>query len=550
LAHELREAGKIVILGGTHVTFEPDEALQYSDYVVRGEAEETIVELLDALQTGGDLSGILGLSYRQNGEVHHNASRPLVKDLDRYPIPDFSLIQPPARRQGIVSVMTSRGCPYDCSFCSVTAFNGRAFRANSVERVLREVQLQIERWRPGHLFFADDIFNFKPGRTKEIVRGLVGTKRIPRWSAQVRHEIARDEELLELMHRARCDRVFVGFESINPQTLKLYNKRETVEDIVHAVKAFHSHNIKVHGMFVIGSDEDTVETIHATKEFVWKHDIDSIQFLILTPLPGSRDYQAFAKGERVFFTKQWDMFDGHHVVHRPARMTVYELQYETLHAMREFYSFFRMLRRLFRRDLTEVMYRSEGRWIVRNWFEGHREYLLQMRRREALEVQPIVGAVSKPRHRWSIAVSTMDLSPQAREMILTFFTELGVRVVEVKQSLKEACSEGHGWVAKSKDRASQVVCEYLESFRGEFDAVALPRIEGLESFWDRLSTEMGGISDSLKARISGLPKVIQIPTEPLTPSFHKTLTKIGLIFTDDLTKIRAALGKATALATA
>ena len=549
LARELRETGKTVILGGTHVTFEPDEALQFADYVVRGEAEETIVELLDALQTNGDLSGILGLSYRQNGEIHHNPSRPLVKDLDRYPIPDFSLVQPPKTKPSVVSLMTSRGCPYDCSFCSVTAFNGRGFRANSVGRVLDEVQRQTARWRPRFLFFADDIFNFKRERAKEIVRGLLDVKRMPSWGAQVRHEIARDQELLELMRRTRCERVFIGFESINPRTLELYNKHETVEDIVYAMKAFHANDIRVHGMFVLGSDEDTVETIHATKEFAIKHDIDSIQFLILTPLPGSRDYQQFARGERPFVTKEWHMFDGHHVVHRPARMTVYELQYETLQAMREFYSVRGILKRLLRRDFLEVVFRCEGNWIVRNWFKRNREYLRQMRRQEVLEVQPIASTVSKLRRRWSIAISTKDLSPQTREMMLTFFAELGVRVVEAKGSLKEACTEAQGWLAKSKERAIQVVCEYLESFRGEVDAVALPRIEDLDQLWGRISTEMGGVSDSLKARISNLPKVIQIPTEPLAPSFRQTLTKVGLIFTDDLTKIRTALRKATALAT-
>ncbi|MFH1741783.1 MAG: radical SAM protein [bacterium] len=541
LAQELREAGKTVILGGPHVTFEADEALNYADYVVRGEGEETIVELLEALKNRSDFSKILGLSYRENGEARHNPQRPLVKDLDRYPIPDFSLLHSSVSRQSVVSLMTTRGCPFDCSFCSVTAFNGRRFRANSVDRVLREVSLQTERWRPGYVFFADDNFDFKRNRTKEIVRGLADIKRLPRWGAQVRHEVSRDQELLKLMQQAHCDRVFVGFESVNPLTLERYNKQETVEDIVHAVKAFHAHDIKIHGMFIVGSDEDTVETIHATKEFAFKHRIDSVQFLILTPLPGARYYQEIVGSGRKVLTKQWEMYDGHHVITQPAQMTTYELQYETLNAMRKFYSIPRILNCLVRRDWFETVYRWEGHSIVRSWFKKNKEYLQQMRQKEALEVQPMAGAVSKSGRQWSIAISTTDLSPQARQMILTFFAELGVKVVEAKRSVAEVCSG----LAKSKDRANHAIYEYLESFRGEVDAVALPRIEGLETLWGRLSAEVGEISDSVRSRISRLPQIIQLPNEPLTPACRQTLTRIGLIFTDDLNRIRMALSKAT-----
>jgi len=215
-----------------------------------------------------------------------------------------------------------------------------------------------------------------------------------------------------------------------------------------------------------------------------------------------------------------------------------------MQAMRDFYSLKRIFERFLRGDLLEALYRSQGRKIVQGWFRQNKDHLGEMRREEAMEVQPITSTPAIARSRWSIAISTQDLSPETRKMILAFFIELGVRVVEVKKSLADACYEGQDRLARGKERASKAVCEYLESFPGEVDAVALPRVEGLEQIWARFSTEMGEISDALKSRIARLPKVIQLPTEPLAPSFRKTLTKIGLIFTDDLGKIRRALGKA------
>lgn len=544
LAQQLQGTGKIVILGGSHVTFLPDEALQYADYVVRGEGEEIIVELLEALQSGGGLSTILGLSYRQNGEVHHNPSRPLVKDLDRYPIPDYDLIHPPRERQAVISVMTTRGCPYNCSFCSVTAFNGRAFRASSVGRVLEEVRQQISRWNPRYLFLADDIFNWKKKRMLEIIRGFAEIRRMPRWGAQVRHELSHDGELLDFMARTNCDRVFVGFESINPRTLERYNKRETVEDIIRAMKAFHTHRVKVHGMFVLGSDDDTVETVRATRDFALKHNIDSVQFLTLTPLPGARDFQPFSSGERSLITDDWELFDGHHVVHQPAKITAYELQVESAMAMRKFYAFRRIVKYLLRRDWIGVWFGFDGWRIVRAWFKANKGHLQKMREQEAFNVQPLTALIARTKRPVSVAIPTEDFSPQIREVILTFFSELGVRVVEAKQSFQGILSESQDWLAEGREQAIRAVCEHLEPWRDKVDAVALPRIDVLEQLWERLTGEVGEISHGLRWRISQLPKVIQLPGEPLTPAFQQTLTRIGLVFTDDLAKIRIAIKKA------
>jgi len=207
IADALRRAGIPVVLGGVHVTFLPDEALDHGDFVVRGEGEDTIVDLVRAVASGGDLSQIRGLSFHSGGGKVHNPDRALECNLDRYPVPDFSLVQGMSRG-GVVTIVTRRGCPFDCSFCCVAPFNGRQPREVSVGRVLAEIEKQLP-WigTGGVLFFADDIFNLKPARTKQILRGMIENRLTPLWVAQVRHEAARDRELLDLMRRSNCVRV-------------------------------------------------------------------------------------------------------------------------------------------------------------------------------------------------------------------------------------------------------------------------------------------------------------------------------------------------------
>src|SRR5204862_3089594 len=169
------------------------------------------------------------------------------------------------------------------------------FRTHSIDRVLQELQSHKGNWNP---CCADDIFTANKKRVKELLRGMITRDLTPQWGAQVRTETVDDPELLQMMRDSNCFNVYVGFESINPRTLKLFQKKQDLAKIERSIERFHAHNIKLHGMFVVGSDEDDVETIDATAEFALKHDIDSIQFMIMTPIPGSPDWESnFAHGE-------------------------------------------------------------------------------------------------------------------------------------------------------------------------------------------------------------------------------------------------------------
>jgi hypothetical protein len=157
------------------------------------------------------------------------------------------------------------------------------------------------------------------------------------WSAQMRIDVTRDPELLDLMRRTKCLIVYLGLESIHQETLDRYDKRQTVDDIVRALRTFREYGLKTHGMFVLGADTDDRRTVRDTVEFCMKNHVDTVQLNILTPLPGTPVFDELDAQGRIF-EKRWHFYDAHHVVFTPRQMTPYELQLETLRGFMRFYS--------------------------------------------------------------------------------------------------------------------------------------------------------------------------------------------------------------------
>lgn len=370
--------GKIpVFMGGPHVTYLPDEALEYCNFVLRGEADDCIVDFISTLKKGWGFENIPGLSFRKEGAVIHNHTPATCKDLDAVPCPDFSLIAglegDHTKKLSITPVMTSRGCPYDCSFCSVTGMFGQKYRFRSNERIIEELRRSKHhggKW----VFFYDDNFCANKSRTKELLRVMIEEKVTPRWTAQVRVDVAKDPELLDLMARSGCHTVYIGLESVNPETLKAYNKKQSIEDMCECIKKLHARRINIHGMFVFGSDQDTVHTISETVVFAKKNKLNSVQFLVLTPLPGTRCYLDLAEQKRIINT-DWSLYDTHHVVFRPMRMTPYELQQGTVDATKAFYSLWPIVKRVISFDLFSASIKAYGYSLAREWEEKNRYFI-------------------------------------------------------------------------------------------------------------------------------------------------------------------------------
>lgn len=366
IAQRVKEAGIPVVMGGSHVTFQSEEALDYSDFCVRGEGEYTFPELIDAIDSGSGFGEIKGLSYKVGDEIRHNPDRGLCVDLDRLPFADLSLIKGREKIR-ITPMITSRGCPFDCSFCSVTKMFGRGYRERSPESVVEELKLLD----PRMVFFYDDNFTANRKRTKHLLDLMMSNGIDMPWSAQVRADVVKDRELLKMMQRAKCYVVYIGFESVNPETLKEYKKGQSVEEIVEAVRLLHEHGIMVHGMFVMGAENDNVLSLRETADFALKHQIDTLQFMVLTPLPGTSYYYELEKQDRLL-TREWHLYDGQHVVYQPSKMSPYELQKETFKAMKRFYSLRECIKMLVGLDFIKFASRLNlnlllGRWRKAKW---------------------------------------------------------------------------------------------------------------------------------------------------------------------------------------
>ena len=366
-ADELRQRSIPTIVGGPHVTFMAEEALEHTDYVARGEGgEQLMLELIEALQGGRALDSILGLSYRDGDQMRHNAPRPPTPSLDSLPLADLTLIRGHERMRQ-TPIMTSWGCPFDCRFCSVTAMFGKKYRFRSPESVIAEIRLN----KPKRIFFYDDNFAANRNRLKTLLRMMIDENLVVRWSAQMRTDVARDPELLELMKRSGCWCVYLGLESINQATLDSFDKAQSVDDIVAAVKTLHDYGISSHGMFVLGADSDTKGVVRETVDFSVKHRIDTVMLNILTPLPGTPLFDELEAQGRIF-DKRWQLYDALHVVFTPKNMTPYELQREVIAGYVRFYSLRQWFKFLVTFRFAKLVLQSWGYSIVRSWRKDER----------------------------------------------------------------------------------------------------------------------------------------------------------------------------------
>ncbi|MDI6889956.1 MAG: radical SAM protein [Thermodesulfovibrionales bacterium] len=374
IADGLRRKGIPVVMGGAHPSFLPEEALKHADYVVRGEGDFTLPELIDYLKKGTpDITSIKGLSYRDSGDgIINNSPRPLIEDLDVLPEPDFKLV-PHWKPSNIYPISTSRGCPFNCKFCSVIHIFGRKYRFKTVAATMKELR-HVHSISGASKFFVDDNFTANKKRTKELLRAMIAEGITSSWSAQVRTDVAKDEELLRLMADSGCDTLHIGFESVSQKTLQAYNKGQDIDEIVHCIKIVRDHGIEIHGMFVLGADTDTIDTIKETADFSVKLGIDTIQFLILTPLPGTPLFYEMKESGRLLHT-DWSKYDGHHIVYKPLLMSPQTLHIESLKAMGRFYSWKYIFRHFAHLDFFHAAVGLYGKRAIKKALEEAGDYL-------------------------------------------------------------------------------------------------------------------------------------------------------------------------------
>jgi radical SAM superfamily enzyme YgiQ (UPF0313 family) len=375
IADRIREMGIPVIIGGPHVSYMQEEALEHADYVIRGEGEKALMAFIDAWEKRGDYSSVPNLSYKKNGEIVHNPMAPFIEDLDELPAPDFAGLKFKNKsivHRTIIPVQISRGCPFDCSFCSVTGMFGKKWRFRSVPNIIEELRRYND--RKNFIFFYDDNFAVDRNKTKELLEAMIQEKFKFKWSTQVRADVAKDLELVRLMKKAGCHTLFIGFESINPKSLKDMKKKQTVEDIRQAIKVINSQRIHIHGMFVYGFDADDWETVRKTVKFAKRAKLTSTQFLILTPLPGSEFFNQLIQEKRILFN-DWALYDAHHVVFKPARLSLFGLQWAQIFSHKKFYSWVEMVKKFILGKWFDLSLARYARNLNRVWQKKNKTFL-------------------------------------------------------------------------------------------------------------------------------------------------------------------------------
>ena len=338
-ADAFREKGVPVVLGGIHPTMMKDEAKTHADAVVVGEAEEVWHRVL---------------SDFKRCDLKSFYKAPDFFSLERLPIPKRELL---ARSAYFFTntIQTSRGCPFDCEFCSVTSFYGRTYRVRPIEDVINE----MGHMEKGFLFFVDDNIVGKHSYAKELFTELISLN--IKWFSQASLSIVKDRELLDLAQKSGCKGLFIGFESLSQEALESMGKSiNRVYEFKEAIKMIHDHGIGIQGSFIFGTDQDDQAVFSDVLRFVEKTHLEAALFSVLTPFPGTRIQRDFLRENRIIHT-DWEKYDMNHVVFRPKKMTPRQLQDGFNWAYQSLYNYQSIVRRLFPFKRSGLFY------SIQNW---------------------------------------------------------------------------------------------------------------------------------------------------------------------------------------
>jgi radical SAM superfamily enzyme YgiQ (UPF0313 family) len=304
---------KTVVVGGTHATLVPEDVARWADVVVTGEAYTTWPQIIKDAQTDtlqpryhdtswADLAGVARITDRVIEMVNENQN---------YWTPMMEI---------------TRGCPRNCSFCSAVRVSGQRMRLRPIDEVVEEIQ----RRRIKRFFLTDDNFGLafrtNPDYIEQLFKALAPLPLIG-WTAQAEMSVSEFPDLLDLAHRAHMDKLFIGFESVNPENRKSLGgkSRGKLSEYDTAIKAIHAHGITVAGLFVFGFDHDTPQTIVDTWDFIRSSRLDSVSMTVLTPFPATPFCEQL-KEEGRLLGKPWRYYDTCHALYKPQLMTVTELE--------------------------------------------------------------------------------------------------------------------------------------------------------------------------------------------------------------------------------
>ncbi len=341
----------LTVAGGQHFTATAQESLgtyPEIDVIIRGEGEQTFVQLVSATREKFSFSRIKGISFRRNEKILHNPPRPLIENLNELPLPGYHFVEDVIHKYhftvmagpkaGYALVEGSRGCQHRCSFCTQWRHWQGIWRAKSSKRIADEIESCYRNYGIKFLWLTDD--NFGLGRrasdlSDEIVRRGISDDIM--WFMQIRcDDVVEHRKLLPKMRKSGLQWVLLGAESHSSSTLEKFNKNTSPEDATVAVRLLHENDIFAHTMFIIGERKDTAESIARLRQFVNALDPDLAIFAILTPFPGTKIFEE-AKQNGWIEDFNWAHYDMVHAVMPTETLSRKEVQKELYRCYRSFF---------------------------------------------------------------------------------------------------------------------------------------------------------------------------------------------------------------------
>lgn len=294
-----REAGCCIIVSGSDAS---DHAEKYlaagADYVIHGEGEATLTELLLAVEGSFATETISGIAFLKDSSVHRNPSRPVMRDLDALPLPAWDLVDIESyrtiwlRHHGYFSlnIATTRGCPFKCNWCAKPIYGNR-YTSRSPEHVIREIRWLLDRAKPDHFWMCDDIFGLKPGWVEKFARLVTEANLKFRYKIQSRADLLLEPRTLEGLARSGAETVWLGAESGSQRVLDSMEKGITIDQIHNATQLLRRYGIRVALFLQFGYLGETQEDIDATLRMVLELLPDEIGISVSYPLPGTGFYE-------------------------------------------------------------------------------------------------------------------------------------------------------------------------------------------------------------------------------------------------------------------
>ncbi len=366
----------IVVIGGPHATFMDEEVLAEEkavDVVVRGEGEETLLELAQNVSNPQALKKIEGITFRNNGQTVRTPTRPYIQKLDELPRPAykyFSLEKYRLFGRKMLPIMTSRGCPSQCSFCTTARMFGKAFRARSPKSIVDELEWLRDEHGADAFSFYDDTFTLNTKRAVTICEEIKNRKIGLPWDCQTRVSKV-SKELLATMRDANCQQVFFGVESGCQKILDAVNKGTTVEQNRKAIKMAKDAGLFVAISVIIGYPGETRDMLMQTIDLVKKAEPDDVYICVATPYPGT-DLRRLVEEMGYEISNDWGRYDTITPIFKNPNLSAEDIRKLRTSFYNSFYSPKYVLRHIFKKNFySRVMARTAVNhilWRIKNMF--------------------------------------------------------------------------------------------------------------------------------------------------------------------------------------